>query len=576
MSEFRVKTSLIVENQVPSYVREEFPLLVEFLSQYYRSLDFQSGPSDILQNIDQYVKLDSLVNLTDSTTLSSFVEFYDTTINVVSTTGFPDSYGLIQIDDEIITYTSKTNNSFLGCIRGFSGISSYTTQNIPDQLTFKSTESSIHSSGAKITNLSSLFLKEFLSKIKYQLSPGFENRTLYSDLNESIFLKQVKDFYQSKGTDASFKILFKFLYGKDVKIVKPKENLFRASDANYRLTNDLVVEVISGDPSELTNQTLYQDEYESISYARSPITYIERIISGIGNTYYKLSLDSGYNRDVITDGTTIGSFTVHPQSKIIGSVSAGATVLDVDSTVGFPTAGEISVKYSDGTLGSITYSSKTLNQFFGCSETSKTIPDASPVGINTYAYAYSPDGSLVKLRITSVLNSLEILGETKYHYKNDTSVIRTLGVNTKDTTSKNWFFNVPVSYKVKSIVSRGVDDTYDITTDNSNILKIGDKISIISDSGSERISTVIDLISDKTFTTKGQGTLDVTQNYKIKKSLLKGNSAYFSSISSINSNVQNIYKYEDRNLVSSPSIPSYYNQTLTTTDRSVVFSGTSN
>ena len=580
MTEKRVQFSNIVKNQLPSYVREEFPLISEFLSQYYISQEFEGAPVDLIQNIDQYVKVDKLTNNTEYVYLGSDISDIDTTIIVDlgkgdgGTSDFPDSYGLIQIDDEIITYTSKTNNSFLGCIRGFSGISSYTTQNIPDQLTFKSTESSIHSSGAKITNLSSLFLKEFLSKIKYQLSPGFENRTLYSDLNESIFLKQVKDFYQSKGTDASFKILFKFLYGKDVKIVKPKENLFRASDANYRLTNDLVVEVISGDPSELTNQTLYQDEYESISYARSPITYIERIISGIGNTYYKLSLDSGYNRDVITDGTTIGSFTVHPQSKIIGSVSAGATVLDVDSTVGFPTAGEISVKYSDGTLGSITYSSKTLNQFFGCSETSKTIPDASPVGINTYAYAYSPDGSLVKLRITSVLNSLEILGETKYHYKNDTSVIRTLGVNTKDTTSKNWFFNVPVSYKVKSIVSRGVDDTYDITTDNSNILKIGDKISIISDSGSERISTVIDLISDKTFTTKGQGTLDVTQNYKIKKSLLKGNSAYFSSISSINSNVQNIYKYEDRNLVSSPSIPSYYNQTLTTTDRSVVFSGT--
>ena len=82
MSEFRVKTSLIVENQVPSYVREEFPLLVEFLSQYYKSLDFQSGPSDILQNIDQYVKLDSLKNLTDSTTLTAFVELYDTSIQV--------------------------------------------------------------------------------------------------------------------------------------------------------------------------------------------------------------------------------------------------------------------------------------------------------------------------------------------------------------------------------------------------------------------------------------------------------------------------------------------------------------
>jgi hypothetical protein len=150
--------------------------------------------------------------------LASDITDIDTTITIdVGQTNqgaldFPDSYGLIQIDDEIITYTSKTSNSFVGCIRGFSGISSYTTQNVPDQLTFKSTESSSHVKGSKINNLSSLFLKEFLSKIKYQLSPGFEDRSLYSDLNQSIFLKQIKDFYQSKGTDESFEILFKVLY----------------------------------------------------------------------------------------------------------------------------------------------------------------------------------------------------------------------------------------------------------------------------------------------------------------------------------------------------------------------------
>jgi hypothetical protein len=82
-------------------------------------------------------------------------------------------------------------------------------------------------------------------------------------------------------------------------------------------------------------------------------------------------------------------------------------------------------------------------------------------------HAYNPDGSLVKLRVTSVLNSTEILGNTRYHYKNDTSVIRTLGVNTNDVYSKDWFFNIPISYKVRSIVSRGTNDTYDITTTNT-------------------------------------------------------------------------------------------------------------
>ena len=42
-----------------------------------------------------------------------------------NTKGFPEQYGLLKIDDEIITYTGVTTNTFTGCIRGFSGITSY-------------------------------------------------------------------------------------------------------------------------------------------------------------------------------------------------------------------------------------------------------------------------------------------------------------------------------------------------------------------------------------------------------------------------------------------------------------------
>jgi hypothetical protein len=56
--------------------------------------------------------------------------------------------------------------------------------------------------------------------------------------------------------------------------------------------------------------------------------------------------------------------------------------------------------------------------------------------------------------------------------------------------------------------------------------------------------------------------------------LLKGNSIYFSSVSSVNANVQNVYNLESKILISSPSIPFYYNQSLSTTDRSIIFSGT--
>ena len=35
---------------------------------------------------------------------------------------------LLKIDDEIISYTGKTDYSFTGCIRGFVGITSYRSE----------------------------------------------------------------------------------------------------------------------------------------------------------------------------------------------------------------------------------------------------------------------------------------------------------------------------------------------------------------------------------------------------------------------------------------------------------------
>ena len=576
MTETRVQFNKIVKNQLPAYIREEFPLISEFLSQYYISQEFKGAPIDLIQNIDQYVKVDNITNITDSLYLLSGISDIDTTItidvekNKEGTTNFPESYGLIQIDDEIITYTSKTFNSFVGCIRGFSGISAHNTQNVPDQLTFKSTESSNHSAGVEIKNLSSLFLKEFLSKIKYQFSPGFENRELNSELNQNLFLKQIRDFYQSKGTDESFKMLFKILYGEDVKINRPKENLFRPSDARYRLSNDLVAEVISGTVTDIVNNTLEQQEYGDIPYARSAVTYVEKITSKNGKDYYKLSLDSGYNKDIIVDGSTTGKFTVHPSTKIIGTVFAESSVFDVDSTVGFPLKGDLLVTYDDQTTGIVSYTSKSLTQFFGCSNVIGNIADGQTVGINTYATAYNSDGSLVKLRITSVLNSVEIVDDTRYYADNDTSIIKTLGVNSQDITTKDWFFNIPFSYEVESVESISLEGDYRITTKIVNNLKKGDSISIIGNSGIQRNTIVNDLNSDRTFTVKTDNIL-LTDNYTVKRLLSKANSSVFSSTSLINADVQNVYKIKERTLISSPSIPSYSSDS---TDRSVTFGGT--
>ena len=66
MSEKRIQFSNIVQNQLPVYTRDEFPLVSDFLKSYYEGQEYQGGPIDLIQNIDQYVKVAEQTNLTES------------------------------------------------------------------------------------------------------------------------------------------------------------------------------------------------------------------------------------------------------------------------------------------------------------------------------------------------------------------------------------------------------------------------------------------------------------------------------------------------------------------------------
>ena len=109
MADKRIQFSNIVQNQLPAYVKQEFPLISEFLKSYYIAQEFDGAPIDLIQNIDQYVKINDLTNLVQSVVLASDISYDATTIPVdliespTGTDGFPDTYGLLKIDDEIIT-----------------------------------------------------------------------------------------------------------------------------------------------------------------------------------------------------------------------------------------------------------------------------------------------------------------------------------------------------------------------------------------------------------------------------------------------------------------------------------------
>ena len=100
--ESRVKIQQIIDSQLPNFILDESPNTSEFLKQYYISQEYQGGPIDIAENLDQYLKLDNLTPevVVDNTFLTSGIGTTNNiTLNVTSTKGFPQRYGLLKIDN---------------------------------------------------------------------------------------------------------------------------------------------------------------------------------------------------------------------------------------------------------------------------------------------------------------------------------------------------------------------------------------------------------------------------------------------------------------------------------------------
>jgi hypothetical protein len=598
MKKARINISNILKNQLPNFVKEEYPLVEELFSEYYKGQEYQGGILDILQNIDQYIKLDNNTNLTESTNIVSDISFADAVIPVTNTSGFPDRYGLIEIDSEVILYKSKTQNSFVDCVRGFSGITSY-----DNSLNFEQTIAENHVDGSVVKNLNILFLNEFFNKVKKQFAPGFENRNFFKDtsskidLNENVFIKQLKDFYSSKGTDDSFKILFKSLFNDNVEIIRPRDFLIRPSDAQYRVNKELIIEAIEGDPLDLVDTTIFQNPLtingeDFISYAYGTVNKVETI-SRKDKTYYAVSLDFDYNKDINLKGSVYGEFVIGAKTFITDKVSEQSTVITVDSTYGFPeTNGVLRVTFDDGLISTISYQRKNLNQFIGCSEINREIPQGNSIYLNYYCEGGNTvgnDENPIKFRITGVLSEATTSDDSHYIVEGNRINLRTLGKDIREPSFNNWKFNIAPKYNVKSIIKNNtINNTYLIEVYDEHIFYKGDSVKLISsrpqlvpgtdDLGfSEFFGDVQSVDGKFSFTCAINFDLDTTLVYEVEREINKFNFSYNSSISDSNNNyvtdVQNVYRDSEGSLyVASQSLPTYTNDVLPITDDTIVLS----
>ena len=161
-----LKTSLLVNRQVPEFIRDEYPKFITFLEAYYEFLETQANTAITSNNLVTTAK--TLRNIRD-------------------------------VDDSLERFEKNFYNTYASLV------------------------------------------------------------PLNVQANKALLFKHLLPLYRSKGSEVSFKLLFQLIFGEDIDVILPKNNVLRASASNWQIDNKLRInpDISSRYTGNGTNKTFY-------------------------------------------------------------------------------------------------------------------------------------------------------------------------------------------------------------------------------------------------------------------------------------------------------------------------------
>lgn len=229
--------SALVQSQFPQFVQDDYPALIAFIEAYYKYLELEKNPQDVLSNLIAYSDIDR--------TLDEFV---------------------------------------------------------------------------------SKFEKLYLNGLPQQVAG--DKRT---------FMKHVRDLYNTKGTEESFRLLFRLLFNEEIEISYPKEQMLRLSDGKWSQRVSIKVILDGGvDTTNVVNKTIKIWTQNGVinTYIKDFVAQADGIYEVFIDKTFGITINPG---DRVT-GLDFGATTVPTTSKML-VLSGGAgfhvgQVFDVSSVLG--------------------------------------------------------------------------------------------------------------------------------------------------------------------------------------------------------------------------------------------------
>ena len=354
-----------VESLLPGYINETYTEFVNFMTKSDESEERIGFSQNLLQNLNQYRDFNNYRNrIVQKGVLAKNISSTDTELELEDGYGFPEEDGVLYVNDEIILYRTKIGNVFYELERGASGtviLPTFTSKG-----TYRITTAANHTSKSVVTNVSVLFLASMLETIYESYVPDIIPDRVSPEINNATLLENIRDFFQSKGSKLGIKSLFKILFSEnDVDVTYPGDRMIIPSKSTWNKSEIIRVLPIPRNLCPSTANLLPPDKFinSKLTYYKEGYDLEDTIFATAICEYafsYMFEGDVQYELTLQKD-SLMGDIPPSGNTILTRDVNKDEETITVESTVNFPVAGVIYI----GTEG-ISYTSKSLNQFFGC------------------------------------------------------------------------------------------------------------------------------------------------------------------------------------------------------------------
>ena len=329
--------------------------------------------------------------------------------------GFPEENGVVLIDDEVILYRRREGNTLYDLRRGSSGTSILPTFR-HDGVYRHKTEPAKHYSGSVVYNLSVLFLTSILDQIHKTYAHKIDSTRVVPEVNRDTLLKNIKDFFKSKGSKLGIKALFKILFNEnDVDVHYPGDRMIKPSESTWTkglLLRTVPIPKVFCDPEEeyttpdkTIGSTVELKSYSTVTINKEGEEYTPTKDDVFAKSYSDYTVSYQYGDETqyeiyLSKEDLEGEFIANPSTRLTRHLflegfgdsndeRRDTVTVTVESTLGFPNRGVIFIDEE-----AIFYTDKTPNQFLNCQRGYIGVNARHRKGSNVYGPYY------VETRIT--------------------------------------------------------------------------------------------------------------------------------------------------------------------------------